>query len=218
MHFICSCGSSFKRSGLYQHQKRSNDPCCKSSTEDYEFNSASTDGQANEIRTDSDPVKCPSPSIEVDPAGDFFGDYIDYSMEDLGWNNTEDMPEFEETFTREDEQGLEPERHPNSEIINQQGTQPEETSIGVVRLRGGAEAELRNKPYAIKFTRGRAGAIYSRDGMDVNTAYTNNLGPSNNMFVPFSSKMEWEIAHWAKTRGPSSTAFSELMNIDGVSE
>jgi hypothetical protein len=29
--------------------------------------------------------------------------------------------------------------------------------------------------------------------------------------------MEWDIARWAKLRGPSSTAFTELMNIPGVS-
>ena len=38
-----------------------------------------------------------------------------------------------------------------------------------------------------------------------------------NPFAPFLSKMEWEIAQWAKLRGPGSTAFSELIGIDGVS-
>jgi hypothetical protein len=33
---------------------------------------------------------------------------------------------------------------------------------------------------------------------------------------PFISKMDWEIARWAKLRGPGSTAFSELLSIDGV--
>ncbi|KAJ3553348.1 hypothetical protein NP233_g12667 [Leucocoprinus birnbaumii] len=32
------------------------------------------------------------------------------------------------------------------------------------------------------------------------------------------SKFDWEIAQWAKLRGPSSTAFSELLAIDGISE
>lgn len=36
-------------------------------------------------------------------------------------------------------------------------------------------------------------------------------------YHPFLSKLEWEIARWAKTRSPSSTALSELLGIEGVS-
>ena len=36
-------------------------------------------------------------------------------------------------------------------------------------------------------------------------------------WAPFSTRMEWEIARWAKLRGPSSTALSELLKIGGVS-
>jgi hypothetical protein len=42
------------------------------------------------------------------------------------------------------------------------------------------------------------------------------LSNKDNPYVPFSSKLEWEIARWAKFRGPSSTAVSELMGIEGV--
>ena len=42
------------------------------------------------------------------------------------------------------------------------------------------------------------------------------LDNPDNPFSPFSSKIDWEIAHWAKTRGPSSTSFTELMSIEGV--
>ena len=37
-------------------------------------------------------------------------------------------------------------------------------------------------------------------------------------WAPFSSRTEWELARWAKLRGPSSTALSELLDIDGVSQ
>jgi hypothetical protein len=37
-------------------------------------------------------------------------------------------------------------------------------------------------------------------------------------WAPFSTRLEWEVAHWAKLRGPSSTALSELLQIDGVSQ
>jgi hypothetical protein len=40
---------------------------------------------------------------------------------------------------------------------------------------------------------------------------------SNNIYAPFKSKIDWEIAKWAKLRGPGSTAFSDLLAINGVS-
>ena len=53
------------------------------------------------------------------------------------------------------------------------------------------------------------------------TGYHHVLGmPENdtpNEWAPFSSRTEWELARWAKLRGPSSTAMSELLKIDGVS-
>ena len=86
------------------------------------------------------------------------------------------------------------------------------------RLRGGAEAELNNKPYTVKFSGGNAGAIYTDwDSVDGNATYTLKINNADNPFSPFSSQIEWEIAHWAKTQGPSSTAFTELMSIEGVS-
>ncbi|KAG1733447.1 hypothetical protein EDB19DRAFT_2001708 [Suillus lakei] len=39
-----------------------------------------------------------------------------------------------------------------------------------------------------------------------------------NLYHPFASKMEWEVARWAKLRGLSSTALSDLLAIEGVSE
>ena len=50
--------------------------------------------------------------------------------------------------------------------------------------------------------------------------YANSLGTEENgptEWAPFSTRQEWEVARWAKLRGPSSTALSELLAIDGVS-
>ncbi|KAF8958080.1 hypothetical protein BDZ97DRAFT_1906593 [Flammula alnicola] len=35
-------------------------------------------------------------------------------------------------------------------------------------------------------------------------------------WAPFQSKMDWEVARWAKLRGQGSTAFTDLLAIDGV--
>ena len=45
---------------------------------------------------------------------------------------------------------------------------------------------------------------------------TEESGPTE--WAPFSTRREWEVARWAKLRGPSSTALSELLEIDGVSQ
>ncbi|KAJ3806989.1 hypothetical protein F5876DRAFT_90804 [Lentinula aff. lateritia] len=40
----------------------------------------------------------------------------------------------------------------------------------------------------------------------------------SNTWAPFASRTDWEVAHWAKMRGSGSTAFSDLLVIDGVIE
>ena len=47
--------------------------------------------------------------------------------------------------------------------------------------------------------------------------YTEQTGSRENLWAPFKSKLDWEIAQWAKLRGPGATAFSELLEIEGVS-
>ncbi|KIJ89870.1 hypothetical protein K443DRAFT_117413 [Laccaria amethystina LaAM-08-1] len=46
--------------------------------------------------------------------------------------------------------------------------------------------------------------------------YGATLGGGDNPWAPFNSKKDWEIARWAKLRGAGSTAFSELLAVDGV--
>ena len=46
--------------------------------------------------------------------------------------------------------------------------------------------------------------------------YVEQTGGEENIWVPFESKVEWEIAQWAKLRGPGSTAFTEFLEIEGV--
>ncbi|THU75130.1 hypothetical protein K435DRAFT_707628, partial [Dendrothele bispora CBS 962.96] len=36
-------------------------------------------------------------------------------------------------------------------------------------------------------------------------------------WAPFTSEIDWRVAKWAKMRGASSSAFTELLAIDGVS-
>jgi hypothetical protein len=204
------------RSGIRNHQQRSDDPSCK---ETGTFGIADINGMED---------------FEVDLAGDFFGDYEDYSPEEFGLAPVED--EHEEILTQNgdsdddedvDDEGayetsLEPNRPPNGPALTSSNFNDTEDSSIVTqpanRLRGGADVELNNKPYIVKFSKGKAGAVYTNHDIDANASYISQLGNPENPFSPFSSKIEWEIARWAKTRGPSSTAFTELMSIEGVSD
>lgn len=35
-------------------------------------------------------------------------------------------------------------------------------------------------------------------------------------YAPFASRLEWDLARWAKLRGPGSNAMAELLKIEGV--
>ena len=51
--------------------------------------------------------------------------------------------------------------------------------------------------------------------------YASSLQTEDNQpleWAPFSTRLEWEVAHWAKLRGPSSAALSESLQINVVSE
>jgi hypothetical protein len=134
-------------------------------------------------------------------------------------NDREDEENYSDDSEECDEPSLEPNRHPNPLMSNSNDTEVGNGEAHPAdRLRGGAEADLNNKPFSVKFSGGKAGAVYmDQECVDGNAAYTSQINNADNPFSPFSTRIDWEIAHWAKTWGPSSTAFTELMSIEGVS-
>ena len=81
------------------------------------------------------------------------------------------------------------------------------------------KAALSQKLHVIKFPSLKAGQVYHQPSLGINETYDNNLHArgTNSIYAPFSSKLEWEIAQWAKNWGLSSTAFMVLLKIEGVS-
>jgi hypothetical protein len=69
--------------------------------------------------------------------------------------------------------------------------------------------------YNDKYSSARAGQPLTHEESR-DHAYGAALGGGDNPWAPFNSKKDWEIARWAKLRGAGSTAFSELLEIDGV--
>jgi hypothetical protein len=85
--------------------------------------------------------------------------------------------------------------------------------------RSTAHDALQNPAYVERFNdivpNANAGDFIGED-QDVNSSYQDNLFNNTTTWAPFTSKIDWEIARWSKLRGPSSTAFSDLLKIDGV--
>jgi hypothetical protein len=68
-----------------------------------------------------------------------------------------------------------------------------------------------------KFTAGRAGAPINKRDIPTNQRYQHTFSDVDNIYAPFTSQLDWEVARWGKIRGSSSSAFNELLSIDGVS-
>ncbi|EAU80829.2 hypothetical protein CC1G_04939 [Coprinopsis cinerea okayama7 len=85
-----------------------------------------------------------------------------------------------------------------------------------LRLRGGAEEGLKLQPFVVRYQ--KDAEDHRRTSQPGAAYHQEHIRDSTNLYAPFSSKLEWEIARWAKLRGPSSTAFTELMAIDGVAD
>ena len=60
-----------------------------------------------------------------------------------------------------------------------------------------------------------AGSIYRKDA-DTNHQYKGLEGVEQIPYHPFSNKMEWEIAKWAKDLQQGETALTKLLSIPGV--
>ncbi|TEB30513.1 hypothetical protein FA13DRAFT_1792487 [Coprinellus micaceus] len=76
-----------------------------------------------------------------------------------------------------------------------------------------------SSPVIIKYSQEHPGthagcAVSSADGED--KVYRQTVGTDENMWVLFTTKLDWEVAKWVKLRGPGSTAVSELLVIEGV--
>ena len=66
-----------------------------------------------------------------------------------------------------------------------------------------------------KYPNARAGQPLSCEETH-DSGYASALGGGDNPWALFNLKKDWEIEKWAKLRGVRSTAFSELLAIDGV--
>lgn len=184
--------------------------------------------------------------VSIDPSGDLFGNYAEYEGLTFGTNGDgdqdrgdmddvegEDMPEHP-TRTQEEEEvelheallaeehQLEPER-PQGQLDtteHEPEDTPSEQAQVPLRLRGGFERPLANVPEIVEFSDQNAGAVYERAHQFGNQGYrravTGSSAGGPNQYAPFLSRLDWEVARWAKMRGPGSNSLTELLRIEGV--
>ncbi|KAI0629564.1 hypothetical protein C8Q77DRAFT_1065168 [Trametes polyzona] len=78
--------------------------------------------------------------------------------------------------------------------------------------------QLHAKTFPVRFPGPLAGAPVDRPReRSAYESYQRHIDAANaNPYAPFVSRLDWEVARWAKMRGPGSTALSELLEIESL--
>ncbi|KAF5345632.1 hypothetical protein D9758_015168 [Tetrapyrgos nigripes] len=158
-----------------------------------------------------------------------------HDVHDSGSINDSDCDDSDEEDEAQDEQyedhwepriDIGPHSHtgdrlPSPELLFPDGMLEETVPLPNARPPPVAHSGARTRePYVKPYPDPRAGTPLSSQTLYIgdNQQYRERLGDRSNIWAPFQSEMDWRIAKWAKMRGPSSTAFDELLAIQGVYE
>ncbi|KAI0348953.1 hypothetical protein OH77DRAFT_1465870 [Trametes cingulata] len=85
--------------------------------------------------------------------------------------------------------------------------------------RAAAERSIPTKTFVVRLVRPlRSGrAVIGERVLPAYSMYKTAMdGEDRNIWAPFRSRIDWEIARWAKMHGPGSTAVSELLAIENL--
>ncbi|KAI9439656.1 hypothetical protein H4582DRAFT_2110965 [Lactarius indigo] len=219
------CGRKrLKRSGIVQHCSRSNDPRCQSYLAQLR--------SAKLVRTNPSQVRYAG----VHPVENV-GDIISEDTVDNGPYSAMDGAVIagsgDDSISSEDEGGTASDKYssdsdtapiaqhdiglePRCGLSEQERPQDDDS----LQRRGEVGPVLERRPKVTRYPGGNAGVAHSKKNMTENQKYEAKVGDvsQSNPYAPFASSLDWQIAKWAKLRGPSSTAFTEMMAIDGVQE
>ncbi|KAJ3915181.1 hypothetical protein F5877DRAFT_92392 [Lentinula edodes] len=241
--YTCSgCGQNYNRSSdLIQHLEKTHRPACQkaheASKQAIHHNEDNKEDEEDKENEEEDPIH---------PfQGDFFGN--DYSNEEFPGFDDDDCRD-DENGNEETEADLDPELEPTWEPVREPASVLQENDEQNTSIETGVDDEdedvsmqdvksllhhlpaHREEIHHEQFG-GQAGAIVVEQGEEQQTLpifhdskdgflhYETHIpGIKDNKWAPFASRMDWEIARWAKLHGTGSTAFSELLAIDDVSE
>jgi hypothetical protein len=242
---VCpGCNNTFTLRGYQSHLAQSNDPLCSAVFDQlkkaYEINQAlalssdELEAEAPNFQADASAgddsdmfVQGPSANRSHSPSRNLDGDDSDSDSDDeleadniteleKGWEplreGAPDQLDDADNEDRRDTDNSDPDADPGlEEDLNNQHNRDRY----IIGDGYGVKPAVRIR-YSDKYISSHAGEALSREESR-DSGYGAALGGGDNPWSPFYSKKDWEIANWAKLRGVGSTAFSDLLAIDGVS-
>ncbi|KAJ6558402.1 hypothetical protein B0H19DRAFT_1376819 [Mycena capillaripes] len=228
---VCGgCGIEFKGRGYTLHLRlTTNSPCVAISQRE---GARGLHGQLQD-------EEIGKPEDHGLPTGQFEGDFFgNYTPNDFGYIESDDGDDASLSGSDGEDEGNEEEEYLEAEHQAQlantyEAPRPatsEDASMLVPEnnapvltapareIRKAAEDRFHHKPIVDKYPGGLAGKPISTTlDQTSEKAYESTIGSTeSNPYAPFTSKMDWELAKWAKLRGAGSTAFTDLLNIEGV--
>ena len=138
-----------------------------------------------------------------------------FRSDDYGWQRSDIDIADEQPVSFSASSSVSPSVSPSVSSSPSTGSQGSEDNFASQNYgRRIVEEKLRQKIHVRHFG-GKAGAVLETNKADKYgyTAYANH----SNVYAPFASELDWQVAKWAKLRGPGSNAFSELLKIPEVS-
>ncbi|KAJ6475468.1 hypothetical protein C8R45DRAFT_1102753 [Mycena sanguinolenta] len=227
----CSgCRTIFIRRAFASHLAKTTNPSCVKVREAAENNLSDSDSEE-----EFGPVADTFPTGGNKFEGDLFGD--DYTQDDFNYLS-DDTSDSENEPDMDEDDPIAADRGAAEDALAAEGWEPlrcvaepgedsemedicPETAPPAREIRKVAEDRFHEKPTMVKFPGNgpatRAGEPISPDrSASTEEQYSKILGATGNIYSPFTSKMDWEVARWAKLRGSGSTAFTDLLKIEGV--
>lgn len=189
--------------------------------------STSNTGVTPEFDMDSNPILF---------EGDFFGSYPSSFFDDtiVCDKSTHPDPSPSDSDSSDDEDSSRnstvwepaPAALPTSSA-SAEGLLSDRPSVPASSHRNTVEEQLNQKTFVVRYPGSSTSApipdseLHSSPvcGSYTYQGYHSNLDPgkATNPYAPFTSRLDWELAKWAKLRGIGSTAFSDLLSIEDVS-
>ena len=222
------CDKTFSVRGYESHLTQSQDPLCQAVYEELRMahtlfehlqrlhgldSDTESQGDAQEIDM---PAEHPPTNVEDDEPPQ--SDSDESEEEDGDAQAVEFEPTWEPPREGAPTEGIEEEVDDDSDYDDQ-----EDSDIGARRA---AERVIIGeghgvKPgvvlrYTDKYPSSAAGGILARGDTGDKNYLAAVSGQDKTAWAPFKSRQDWEVALWAKLRGPGSTAFSDLLAIPGV--
>jgi hypothetical protein len=192
MIFCTGCHRSFKPSGYTLHVQRSCISACASA-----YNEALQAAELNDDLGNTEDIS--------HFQGDFFGNYEE---SDLQWPAE---PDLEPDDSDDNDDVLDDDQYIDIDM----DTHQEETHD---QLAAAEDHQGPDSTFVEHFPNSNMGASISDNQGSVRTDFDQYKNQCSNIngYAPFASQIEWDIAHWTKVHGITSTAVSDLLGINGV--